>query len=48
MQPRCPIHSIVVEVLSPSTSATDRTTKLEKYFRLPSAQHYLIVLGRPA
>jgi Uma2 family endonuclease len=34
---------IVVEVLSPSTSATDRTTKLEKYFRLPSVQHYLIV-----
>jgi Uma2 family endonuclease len=34
---------IVVEVLSPSTSATDRTTKLEKYFRLPTVQHYLIV-----
>jgi Uma2 family endonuclease len=34
---------IVVEVLSPSTSATDRTEKLEKYFRLPSMQHYLIV-----
>jgi Uma2 family endonuclease len=34
---------IVVEVLSPSTGATDRTTKLEKYFRLPSVQHYLIV-----
>jgi Uma2 family endonuclease len=34
---------IVVEVLSPSTAATDRTTKLERYFRLPSVQHYLIV-----
>jgi Uma2 family endonuclease len=34
---------IVVEVLSPSTSATDRTTKLEKYFRLPTVQHYLII-----
>ena len=34
---------IVVEVLSPSTSATDRSEKLEKYFRLPSVQHYLIV-----
>jgi Uma2 family endonuclease len=34
---------IVVEVLSPSTSATDRTAKLEKYFQLPSVQHYLIV-----
>ena len=34
---------IVVEVLSPSTSATDRTTKLEKYFRLLSVQHYLII-----
>jgi Uma2 family endonuclease len=33
---------IVVEVLSPSTSATDRTTKLGAYFRLPSVQHYLI------
>jgi Uma2 family endonuclease len=34
---------IVVEVLSPSTSAIDRTVKLERYFRLPSVQHYLIV-----
>lgn len=34
---------IVVEVLSPSTSATDRAEKLEKYFQLPSVQHYLIV-----
>jgi Uma2 family endonuclease len=34
---------IVVDVLSPSTSATDRATKLEKYFRLPTVQHYLII-----
>jgi Uma2 family endonuclease len=34
---------IVVEVLSPKTSATDRTTKFERYFRLPTVQHYLIV-----
>ena len=34
---------IVVEVLSPSTSVTDRTEKLAAYFRLPSIQHYLIV-----
>jgi Uma2 family endonuclease len=40
---KVPDPLIVVEVLSPSTSATDRTTKLEKYFRLPSVQHYLIV-----
>jgi Uma2 family endonuclease len=36
---------IVVEVLSPSTSARDRTTKLAGYFRLPSVQHYLLVSG---
>ena len=40
---KVPDPLIVVEVLSPSTSATDRTTKLEKYFRLPSVQHYLII-----
>ena len=34
---------IVVEVLSPSTSATDRAWKLREYFRLPSLRHYLIV-----
>lgn len=34
---------IVVEVLSPSTSAIDRAWKLEEYFRLPSMRHYLIV-----
>jgi len=34
---------IVVEVLSPSTSATDRAWKLQEYFRLPSLRHYLIV-----
>jgi Uma2 family endonuclease len=36
---------IVVEVLSPSTSARDRTTKLAGYFRLPSVQHDLLVSG---
>ncbi len=34
---------IIVEVLSPSTSATDRAWKLQEYFRLPSLHHYLIV-----
>ncbi len=34
---------VVVEVLSPSTSATDRAWKLREYFRLPSVRHYLIV-----
>jgi Uma2 family endonuclease len=34
---------IVVEVLSPSTSAIDRAWKLEEYFRLPSMRQYLIV-----
>ena len=37
---------IVVEVLSPSTSAIDRSVKLERYFRLPSVQHYLIIWTR--
>ncbi len=34
---------IIVEVLSPSTCAIDRTFKLREYFRLPSLRHYLIV-----
>ena len=34
---------IIVEVLSPSTSAIDRAWKLQEYFRLPSLRHYLIV-----
>jgi Uma2 family endonuclease len=34
---------IIVEVLSPSTSATDRAWKLQEYFKLPSLRHYLIV-----
>jgi Uma2 family endonuclease len=34
---------VVVEVLSPSTNAIDRALKLEKYFKLLSVQHYLIV-----
>jgi Uma2 family endonuclease len=34
---------IIVEVLSPSTSSTDRAWKFREYFRLPSLRHYLIV-----
>jgi Uma2 family endonuclease len=38
-----PDPTVIVEVLSPSTSATDRAWKLREYFRLPSVRHYLIV-----
>jgi Uma2 family endonuclease len=38
-----PLPMVIVEVLSPSTSATDRAWKLREYFRLPSVRHYLIV-----
>jgi Uma2 family endonuclease len=34
---------VIVEVLSPGTSATDRAWQLREYFRLPSVRHYLIV-----
>ena len=34
---------MVVEVLSPGTSAIDRGHKLREYFRVPSLRHYLIV-----
>ena len=34
---------IVVEVISPSSGASDTGAKLEDYFRLPSVRHYLIV-----
>ncbi len=34
---------ILVEVLSPSTRAMDLTFKLERYFRVPSVHHYLVV-----
>lgn len=34
---------IVVEVLSPTTSHTDRTAKLAGYFTLPSVLHYLVI-----
>lgn len=37
---------IVVEVLSPSTSADDFAGKLADYFRVPSVLHYLIVRTR--
>jgi Uma2 family endonuclease len=38
-----PSPLVVVEVLSPATSATDWAWKLREYFRLPSMRHYLIV-----
>ncbi|HEX4171219.1 MAG TPA: Uma2 family endonuclease, partial [Acetobacteraceae bacterium] len=34
---------IIAEVLSPTTSATDRAWKLREYFRLASVRHYLII-----
>jgi Uma2 family endonuclease len=34
---------VIVEVLSPNSSATDRAWKLREYFWLPSVRHYLIV-----
>ena len=34
---------VVVEVLSPSTAATDHGRKLSGYFSLPSVEHYLIL-----
>jgi Uma2 family endonuclease len=34
---------VVVEVLSPSTQATDTGEKLDGYFAVPSIDHYLIV-----
>lgn len=34
---------IVVEVLSPSTQNVDLTIKLDRYFRSPTLQHYLLV-----
>ena len=34
---------VVVEVLSPSTKATDFSAKLDGYFRVASVMHYLIV-----
>ena len=34
---------IIVEVLSPATSGTDRAWKLPEYFKLPAVRHYLIV-----
>jgi Uma2 family endonuclease len=37
---------IVVEVLSPSTSADDFAGKLADYFRVPSIRHYLIVRAK--
>src|SRR4051794_15536590 len=34
---------VIVEVLSPSISSTDRAWKPGEYFKLPSLRHYLIV-----
>lgn len=34
---------VIVEVLSPSTSAVDRGHKLREYFSVPSLHHHLIV-----
>jgi Uma2 family endonuclease len=34
---------VIVEVLSPSSSGTDRVWKLDQYFKLPSLRHYLII-----
>jgi Uma2 family endonuclease len=39
-----PSPVIVVEVLSPTTRALDTGGKLADYFRVPSIQHYLLVL----
>ncbi len=38
--------SLVVEVTSPSTRATDRREKLDAYMRLPSLRSYLIIEQR--
>ncbi|MFL5251963.1 MAG: Uma2 family endonuclease [Rhodopila sp.] len=38
-----PNPMVIVEVLSPSTSSTDRAWKLGEYFKLPSLRHYLII-----
>lgn len=35
---------VVVEVTSPGTKSVDTGTKLADYFRVPSIQHYLIVM----
>jgi Uma2 family endonuclease len=33
----------IIEVLSPSTAATDRITKLDEYTSIPSLQHYVLI-----
>ena len=35
---------IVVEVVSPSSTRSDTNAKLDGYFRIPSIQHYLVVI----
>ena len=34
---------LIVEILSPSTSDYDRTTKFENYQKMPSLRHYLLI-----
>ncbi len=40
--------SLVIEVLSPSTEATDRNQKLKEYTSLPSLEYYLLVSSQEA
>ncbi len=37
---------IVVEVVSPSSARSDTNAKLDGYFRIPSVQHYLVVISQ--
>ena len=37
---------IVVEVVSPSSAKSDTHAKLDGYFRVPSLQHYLVVIAQ--
>jgi len=37
---------IVVEVVSPSSTRSDTNAKLDGYFKIPSVQHYLIVISQ--
>ncbi len=37
---------IVIEVVSPSSTRSDTNAKLEGYFKVPSVQHYLVVISQ--
>jgi Uma2 family endonuclease len=37
---------IVVEVVSPSSTRSDTNAKLDGYFKIPSVQHYLVVIAQ--